>query len=228
MLKKLIAWDFDKTLAERKNGMWAQTLSEIALDKAGVNISQEKFIPYLQKGFFWHEWEQDHIHIKTSFDWWQKMQPIFENAFKKNGIKSNLAKFVRDYYTNSVKWNIIDFAEEVLESFSARNFYQVVLSNHVPELEELITNLGIRKYFKEVYNSALTGYEKPHQMAFQLIKDDFPEVEEFWMVGDSLNIDIKGGKNAEFKTIWFNPNGKNCDEKGIVDNEIVSLKEIKK
>lgn len=154
------------------------------------------------------------------------MQPIFENAFKKNGIDSNLAKFVRYYYTNPDKWNLIDFAEEVLESFSARNFYQVVLSNHVPELEELITNLGIRKYFKEVYNSALTGYEKPHQMAFQLVKDSFPEVEEFWMVGDSLNIDIKGGKNAEFKTIWFNPNGKKCNEKGIVEKEIACLKEI--
>ena len=225
-MKKLIAWDFDKTLAERKNGMWAQTLSEIALDKAGVKISQEKFIPFLQEGFFWHNWEKPHTHIRTADDWWEKMHPVFENGLKKNGVESVLAEFVREYYTNPVKWSLIDSAVEVLKHFEANNFYQVVLSNHVPELEKLIISLGIRRFFEKIYNSAFTGYEKPHHQSFAMIKNDFPEVEEFWMVGDSVTVDMKGAKTAGFKTFWFNPDRKKCDEEEAVDYEIKSLKEF--
>lgn len=50
--------------------------------------------------------------------------------------------------------------------------------------------------------------------------------DETVIIGDSLSSDIKGGKNAKIKTVWFNPNGLEYDDI-VPDFQISSLDEIK-
>ena len=47
------------------------------------------------------------------------------------------------------------------------------------------------------------------------------------MIGDSLEKDIQGAKNANMKSIWYNPKEKYNNTNIIPDYEIKSLLELK-
>jgi hypothetical protein len=68
------------------------------------------------------------------------------------------------------------------------------LSNHVPELPEILNNLGLAEQLLEVFNSAESGYEKPHPRAFDGVLETVAGAEAAWMVGDSLATDVRGAE----------------------------------
>ena len=53
------------------------------------------------------------------------------------------------------------------------------------------------------------------------------ESSEVIMIGDSLEKDIQGAKNANIKTIWYNPDRKINNTKIIPNYQIADLLEIK-
>ncbi len=225
-MKTLIVWDFDNTLANRKNGKWSKTLSEIAFEKAGEIVDPQKFSPLLKTGFFWNNWENPHSHISSEEKWWDEMRPLFEDAFERLSLPKYLADFVREYYTDASKWELAEGATDVLSYFEKKGFAQAVLSNHVPELHFLIEALGIGRFFEKIYTSAQTGYEKPHQKMFDIVKNDFAGFENIWIVGDSLTADIEGGKKAGFKTCWVNHEKKEVPDSLQIDCVVSQLEEI--
>ena len=223
---KLIVWDFDNTLAFRKGGMWSKALSEIAWDHLHVSVPPASFSPHLQKGFPWHDWEHPHTGVRSAGEWWRRMQPVFANAFSCQGLPASLAAEVRRYYTDPETWELCDDAAVALGHFAGGGTPQVLLSNHVPELEDIVSHLGIRRFFGAVYGSARTGYEKPHPAAFGLVRRDFPTGGDILIVGDSLHADIRGGQRAGFKTCWLNSTGKPCPPDTEPDMVISRLAEI--
>ena len=45
-----------------------------------------------------------------------------------------------------------------------------------------------------VFNSAETGYEKPHPRAFEAVLEAFPSSDTFWMIGDNAHADVAGAE----------------------------------
>jgi HAD superfamily hydrolase (TIGR01549 family) len=65
----------------------------------------------------------------------------------------------------------------------------VIVSNHVPELTEIVAGLGIREFFAEVITSGLVGYEKPHAQMFEAaLRCAIPD-SPIWMIGDNRECD---------------------------------------
>ena len=86
----------------------------------------------------------------------------------------------------------------------------------------------INDCFKGIFVSEVVGFEKPNVEFFNKV---FSQIENFnadeaVIIGDSLSSDIKGGKNAKIKTVWFNPNGLEYGDI-VPDFQISSLDEIK-
>ena len=79
-----------------------------------------------------------------------------------------------------------------LEQLSALGWTHLVLSNHVPELRQIIHFLELDKYISQIFNSAETGYEKPHRQAFMTLLAALDEIETIWMIGDNMESDILG------------------------------------
>jgi len=69
-----------------------------------------------------------------------------------------------------------------------------VLSNHVPELESIVSGVGLGELIERVLTSALTGYEKPHPGAFAIARDQPRYPQHIWMVGDNPNADVLGAE----------------------------------
>jgi putative hydrolase of the HAD superfamily len=84
----------------------------------------------------------------------------------------------------------------------------VILSNHVPELEAIISGLGIRDRFAAVITSALIGYEKPHPEAFRIALAKAGHPETVWMVGDNPRADVAGAEAAGIPAILVRHEGK--------------------
>ncbi len=155
--------------------------------------------PHIQTGFRWHDPHQPY-GIKAADQWWDELSPIFEKAFAAVGVETSLAKRmgreVRFAYAGVKRWRLYDDTIPALTQLSGAGWTHLLLSNHVPELSEILDYLQINTFFAQVFNSAETGYEKPHLKAYQFVLEATKDAESIWMVGDSVVADIAGAAAA--------------------------------
>lgn len=76
----------------------------------------------------------------------------------------------------------------------------MLLSNHVPELEKILDYLGLTPHLKKIFNSAVTGFEKPNPQAFYNVLDTL-EPDTAWMIGDNPVADIAGALGVGLSAI---------------------------
>lgn len=91
-------------------------------------------------------------------------------------------------------WEVFEDSIPALSLLREQGWRHAVLSNHVPELEELVGDLGLGSVIDVVVSSANTGYEKPHTMAYRSVLKVLGEVSRVWMVGDNPIADVVGAE----------------------------------
>jgi putative hydrolase of the HAD superfamily len=194
-----VIWDFDGTLAFR-SGMWSGTLIEVLLREMPEHTATVSDIrPYMQNGFPWNRPDQTREHGRSPDDWWEDMLPVFQNAYQQ-GAKleaseaRRLARHVRAAYINPDSWRLFDDALPCLHALRSSGWRHVILSNHVPELPGLVESLGLGPLIESVFNSAQTGFEKPHGKAFRTVLTSIEDATRVWMIGDSVSADIAGAQ----------------------------------
>ena len=203
---RYIIWDFDGTLAFR-SGMWSGTLIEILRREMPANTSTVGDIrPYMQFGFPWNRAELLHDPIRSADEWWDDMLPVFQNAFEQGAkleasVAAGLARHVRSAYINPDSWQLFDDTLPCLHGLRSSGWHHVILSNHVPELPGLIQSLGLGPLIENVFNSAQTGFEKPHGNAFGAVLTTIEGATQVWMVGDNVSADIAGAHAAGLPSI---------------------------
>ncbi len=201
-MDRYLIWDFDGTLAYRE-GMWASALVEVLRRGApDCAAGTDEVRPHTQTGYPWHT---PHLTypIKSPDQWWEDLCPVFERAFTAVGVGPPqahvLARRVRGVFVDPQHWRLFDDTLPTLGALSTQGWTHLVLSNHVPELGALIQCLGLGGQFRRVFNSAETGYEKPHPSAFRIVLDFIVSVggaSAVWMIGDSPAADVAGAEAA--------------------------------
>ncbi len=89
-----------------------------------------------------------------------------------------------------------------------KDFPMLIVSNFYGNLNTVLEDFGIRKYFKDVVESAVVGVRKPDPAIYQMGVDLLGfAAEECVVVGDSFSKDIIPGKAVGCKTIWLNKKG---------------------
>jgi putative hydrolase of the HAD superfamily len=195
---RFLIWDFDGTLGYRV-GRWSSALHSV-LEEAmpGHGFEKERLSARLQSGFPWHAPEISHPELSSPDAWWDALSPVFVRAFEAEGIDTStarrLAVKVRAAYVDPRLWRLFDDAAPALRELSSRGWAHLILSNHVPELPEILDNLGLTGHMLEVFNSAVSGYDKPHPRAFDGVLETVEGAEAAWMVGDSLAADVRGAE----------------------------------
>ncbi|MFJ2744803.1 HAD family hydrolase [Streptomyces sp. NPDC087440] len=91
---------------------------------------------------------------------------------------------------------------EVLDQLAAAGWQHILLSNHVPELPDLLDALQVRSRFRAVFNSATTGFEKPHPEAFRLARAAASPGHRLLMIGDNGQADAAGAVRCGIDAIW--------------------------
>ena len=72
------------------------------------------------------------------------------------------------------------------------------------DVQQLVRRFGIAPYFDFILTSAACSYRKPHPRIFELaIANWYFLPSESVMVGDNLDADIRGAKNAGLYAVWI-------------------------
>ena len=77
-----------------------------------------------------------------------------------------------------------------------------------------MTSANLYRFFETVFVSQEIGHNKPSKAYFDACFSTISgfDKEKAMIVVDSLSSDIKGGINAGIKTVWVNPDHKDCGE----------------
>ncbi|MFE4708057.1 YjjG family noncanonical pyrimidine nucleotidase [Peribacillus simplex] len=92
-----------------------------------------------------------------------------------------------------------------------------IVSNGVSRTQDKrLRDSGLHDYFKQIFISEDTGYQKPMKEFFDYVFACIPDFkpEQGLIIGDSLSADIRGGQLAGMDACWFNPEWKQ-NETGI-------------
>ncbi len=209
----VILWDFDYTLgyrgvlAENEHRQpWATCLIEV-LDalEPGHEIGVQDIRPHLRDGFPWHRHADPHPELSDASAWWQNAERLFARAFEGVGVDAgrshDLARRVRIVFADCSAWSLYPDTLSTLLALRDQGWRHMIVSNHVPELEQIVTGLGLAPLIDHVVCSALTGFEKPHPEAFRaalgLIEGDGRR----WMVGDNPDADVRGAEAVGISAI---------------------------
>ncbi len=228
--KQVLFWDFHGTLTTPEI-TWFDVASEAASEVAPKQpLSQEMLQKHLSLSCLpWYEIEdRDASHLKNPKDWWAFCEDKFTNMFQNCGFShvesTQMAAKVRAKSLQSKRYHLYEDAIDTLNDLKNKGYKQYILSNNFPELENLIREMDILKYFDGVFTSALIGYDKPRLEIFAHAREVLKDGEEAWMIGDNRNDDIKGGNDAGFVTVLVH--GENTGEAKYYAESLSDICEI--
>jgi putative hydrolase of the HAD superfamily len=213
----IVLWDFDGTLAERP-GRWRGCLLEVLREEEpSIRADADVFIPALRDRFPWHRPAVAHPNLCNREAWWTAILPFLAEAYEDAGVEPDraveLARLAHARYVDpTVGWRVFDDTVPALNRLSERGWRHAVLSNHVPELEQIVTGLGLDSHVDAIFCSALIGYEKPHPEAFAAALSMRRNGEPVWMVGDNPQADVDGARAAGLRSVLVRRNGAGLDE----------------
>lgn len=120
-----------------------------------------------------------------------------------------LSERIGDYYVEESpkKTALFEGTVDVLEYLHSKYILHII-TNGFEEVQHIkLHHSGLAKYFNVVVTSEQAGCKKPDQEIFDYaLRMAGTVTHDALMIGDDLEIDILGAKNAGIDQIYFNPN----------------------
>ena len=172
----------------------------------------------------WH-WEQLELGKLTRAE---VLVNRFGVLFERLGVAVDASKCAKVYEVNLSQGHwFLPGAEEAVDRLSKK--YRLFLASNGTAVVQKgrMTSANLYRFFETVFVSQEIGHNKPSKEYFDACFAAIPgfDRKKAMIVGDSLSSDIKGGINAGLKTVWVNPEHKDC---GSIrpDYEIEALSQL--
>jgi putative hydrolase of the HAD superfamily len=193
MTRGTIWWDFDGTLISRPS-MWAEAASRLVRSVAPERECPDaSLLRALDDGMPWHRSDRSHPELTTPDQWWQCVFRRYVEVFGELGLPEATTPKALDAIRQDIlmpqRYSVYPDVEAVLTELAAAGWRQVMVSNHVPELPELVEGLGLARHFAAIVTSGIVGYEKPHPRMFEVARTHTIPGRPVWMIGDNLVAD---------------------------------------
>ena len=129
--------------------------------------------------------------------------------------------------TRRARQRLLPGARELIAQLSLE-FSLALLTNGAPDLQrEKIAATGLEQFFKAVAVSGEHGIGKPKpEIFYRLLGELGMTASEVIMVGNSLERDIAGARNAGIRSIWIRVPGSEEHAEVLPDYTITSLDQI--
>ena len=124
------------------------------------------------------------------------------------------------------KPGLVDGARHLMDYLRGKGYRLHMCSNGFHEVQyKKLAACGLRDYFDTIILSEDAGVNKPSPLYFDYaLRASGASRATTVMIGDNLQTDIIGARDAGFDTIFFNR--WNVDPSGIPDHTVMSLQEI--
>lgn len=225
-MKKALLFDFGGTL-DTDGIHWSEKFFDL-YNHFHIPLTKANY----REAFVYSERTISNI-IKPDFSLKQtlKSQIAYQlEYFKKNNLlkedfSQNINKLT-DWCYSSVIENV-KITKEILNQLS-NEYLLALISNYYGNIEIVLKELSIKKYFAFIVDSAVIGFRKPDPKIFQFALNELGvNPNNAVMIGDSYNNDIVPAKLIGCKTIWINNRGWNeQNENDKADFIIKSFKEL--
>ncbi len=200
---KALLFDLDETLLD------FAASEDIALQKLfsdqnfsltpDIKANYQKINTALWKGYENGEIDRDEV-VNTRF----------ALLFEQYGIQVDGAALEQNYRKYlSEGYYLIEGAMELIQKLSTEFDLYVVTNGASIIQQKRLEGSGLAPYFKKVFVSEDTGYQKPMKGFFDYA---FSQIESLdlsttLIIGDSFSADVTGGWNAGIDTCWVNREG---------------------
>ena len=121
----------------------------------------------------------------------------------------------------------VEEARPVLEALHSR-YPMVLVSNFYGNVESVLADFDLRRYFKSIIESAVVGVRKPDPQIFRLGVDALGlEPKDVLVIGDSYKKDIVPAESIGCHVAWIKGKGWTADEDAQMHPNIIkNLSEI--
>ena len=186
-------WDFDGTLVCRPM-MWAEVAMRLLdRDSPGHGVTREVMDAQVSQGMPWHRVDHAHPELSTSALWWEAVSHRYVEIFEALGFPglatTTAFEELRGDILNADRYVVFEDVVPALRRAAAGGWRNLIVSNHVPELEALVSALGLTPLFDSIVGSGVVGYEKPHPLLFEEALRRTGPLRPIWMIGDNANAD---------------------------------------
>jgi putative hydrolase of the HAD superfamily len=167
------------------------------------------------------------FNLNQTFETQLKYQMEYlQNNFHLQSVYHPIINELKEYCYRSVIQNV-KISQLIIESLE-QNYLLGLVSNYYGNVEVVLKELSLRKYFTSIVDSAVIGVRKPDSQIFGIALNELGvNPTEAIVIGDSYGNDIAPAKLLGCDTIWINNRGwKNPDETGSADKIIKSIKEL--
>lgn len=116
----------------------------------------------------------------------------------------------------------VEAAQPVLAALAGK-YPLVLVSNFYGNIETVLTDFGVRKYFKDIIESAVIGVRKPDPEIFRHgVKALGLKPEETLVIGDSYKKDIVPAESIGCQVLWLKGKGWTPEEDAQLHPNIIS------
>lgn len=133
----------------------------------------------------------------------------------------SLAIAIAEYCYDRAKSSVED-ARPVLETLY-KHYPMVLVSNFYGNVESVLTDFDLRRYFGHIVESAVVGVRKPDPAIFALGVDALGlQPQEVLVVGDSLRKDILPAESLGCRVAWLKGKGWTPEEDAVTHPSVIS------
>lgn len=146
---------------------------------------------------------RNEFHIETP---WPTLTRLIHDYF---GIRFDapMEELELGYWKASVVTRAMPAAREVLERFHAAGLAMAVVSNSsfgAPVIRHELAKHGLAEHLAFVLVSADYSVRKPNPLLFEVAAARLGVApDEIWFVGDRLDTDVRGARDAGMTAVWF-------------------------
>lgn len=207
MKYKHLFFDLDKTLWDFESNS-SQTLNELFikynLTQKGVSSSEDFIESYrMENDLLWEAYRKNLIEKEAlRYDRFNKVLIRF-------GIDDSIlcSEMAEEYVIQApLKTALFPYTIETL-TYLHEKYSLHIITNGFEETQHIkLHQCGIKQYFQEIITSEKAEAKKPEKLIFDYSLNLVnAKREESIMIGDDLEVDLMGAKNAGIDQIYFNP-----------------------
>ena len=220
---KGVIFDYGGTIDSR-GVHWSEVIWDGYKD-AGVDVEKDEF----RGCYVYAERELARVrHILPEHNFYDllliKMQIelgyLAERGLVEAGAVQDYAQRIAQYCYGRAR-SSVEEARPVLEALHAK-YPMVLVSNFYGNVESVLKDFDLLKYFKQIVESAVVGVRKPDPKIFQLGVDALGlKAADVLVVGDSYKKDIVPAESIGCKVLWLKGKGWTAEEDAQMHPNII-------
>ena len=228
-LVKGIIFDYGGTIDSR-GVHWSEVIWD-GYQSAGVPVTKEQFrnsyvVAERELARVRHILPNDNFHDLLLKKMRIELQDLVDKCHLQCGDIEPLAQQIAQYCYDAAR-SSIEEARPVLEQLS-QHYPMMLVSNFYGNVDSVLRDFDLRRYFKGVIESAVVGVRKPNPVIFKLGVDVLEmKPNEVLVIGDSLKKDILPAESIGCHTLWLKGKGWTDDEDAATHpGTIYTIKEV--